>query len=170
MHSIHTHLPAQKQAYCQQLTASSSICRTPKSSRRLVCHALAATATRGPVKESAGVSYQGTARKRNEDRYALQVRPQDQSHKTNCLSDVQRLGGIVSSLRCICSTCTALLCWHKCTRLLQVEGDDSKLFYAGVFDGHGKVLLALPILIWPRCSSVLCGLIKDEMIKPLSRP
>ena len=26
-------------------------------------------------------------------------------------------------------------------RLVQVEGDDSKLFYAGVFDGHGKILM-----------------------------
>lgn len=138
MHSFRTHLPAQKQAYCQQLTASSSICRRPGSTRRLVCHALAATATRGPVRESAGVSYQGTARKRNEDRYALQVSLENQSHETYCLCAAQRLGCLV----CIAALClqqsTALFCWHKCTRLVQVEGDDTKLFYAGVFDGHGR--------------------------------
>lgn len=31
------------------------------------------------------------------------------------------------------------ICRHKITLSLQVEGGDSKLFYAGVFDGHGKL-------------------------------
>jgi hypothetical protein len=29
-------------------------------------------------------------------------------------------------------------CRHKSTMSVQVEGGDSKLFYAGVFDGHGE--------------------------------
>ena len=32
-------------------------------------------------------------------------------------------------------------------RFVQVEGDDSKLFYAGVFDGHGIILLLLQICL-----------------------
>ena len=27
---------------------------------------------------------------------------------------------------------------HKCTPLAQVDGDEKKVLYAGVFDGHGK--------------------------------
>ena len=54
----------------------------------------------------------------------------------DCGKNIYRFNSV--SIACL----TILLpgtCRHKITLSLQVEGGDSKLFYAGVFDGHGKL-------------------------------
>ena len=73
MYNINVQSLPIRQRFSQQTQHSSSICRRPQPRNCLRCRAQSATATRGPVKESAGVSIQGTSRKRNEDRYVLQV-------------------------------------------------------------------------------------------------
>ena len=73
INGMNMRLPTQRQSSCQQAISPYISVRRTNRRGRFQCQASAATATKGLIKESAGASYQGTARKRNEDRYALEV-------------------------------------------------------------------------------------------------
>ena len=140
MHSVNAQSLPLRQRYLQEIQHSSSICRRPEPRGRLGCRAQSATATRGPVKESAAVSIQGSSRNRNEDRYVLQV-CRDASLQREPASSYHAHIHIPCIDLCVHPTLSHdLILEYKCTPLAQVGGDERKVLYAGVFDGHGEQL------------------------------